>query len=109
VSTHVPPLSLPLPPSTNIAQVNIYGSKGTERLHGNHENNEIGKFLADYLDLDLSKVTKILQEKGVAKTPEGGEKYEWMGKSLEELKKNATDVLGGELDHYHGEFKRCMH
>lgn len=36
-----------IPKSTNTSlQVNIYGSKGTERLHGNHENTDIGgKFI----------------------------------------------------------------
>lgn len=60
------------------------------------------------------KVTNILREKGVAKTDEGekGEKYAWMGKSLEELKKNDTDALHfhtDQLDQYHGVFKRCLH
>jgi hypothetical protein len=44
--------------------VNIYGSAGSEPLHGNHENTEIGEFIKDYLKLDLKSVTKKLQEKG---------------------------------------------
>jgi alkaline phosphatase len=44
--------------------VNIYGSKGTEKLRGQHENTEIGKFLADYLDVDVDEITRLLNEKG---------------------------------------------
>ena len=42
--------------------VNIYavGKEARERLLGNHENTEIGEFIRDYLDLDLDRVTKIL-------------------------------------------------
>lgn len=43
--------------------VNVYGTKGTERLHGNHENTEIGHFLRDYLDLDVTSITAELKEK----------------------------------------------
>jgi alkaline phosphatase len=43
--------------------VNIYGSAGTEALRGNHENTEIGKFLRDYLDVDVDAITKELREK----------------------------------------------
>ena len=42
--------------------VNIYGSKGTEVLHGNHENIEVGKFLRDYLDVDVKPITKKLRK-----------------------------------------------
>lgn len=40
--------------------VNIYGSPGSEVLRGNQENTDIGKFLAQYLDLDVSAITKKL-------------------------------------------------
>ena len=43
--------------------VNIYGSAGTEALKGNHENTEIGKFLHNYLDVDVDAITKELNEK----------------------------------------------
>jgi alkaline phosphatase len=43
--------------------VNIYGSAGAEALRGNHENTEIGKFLRDYLDVDVDAITKELREK----------------------------------------------
>ncbi|KAI5813633.1 alkaline-phosphatase-like protein [Pyronema omphalodes] len=99
--------------------VNIYGSKGTEKLRGNHENTEIGEFLAEYLSVDVHAVTKILKEKGVGK-------QDWMGKGLEQLQfealakeqaegKPGNVVLGDhfhkdEIDAYHGDFrKRCVH
>jgi len=42
--------------------VNIYaaGDPQHERLRGNHENTEIGKFIQDYLELDLEKITEAL-------------------------------------------------
>ena len=42
--------------------VNIYafGDPATEKLRGNHENTEIGRFIKEYLDLDLDSVTRIL-------------------------------------------------
>lgn len=43
--------------------VNIYGSIGSEALRGNHENTEIGKFLREYLDVDVDAITKELREK----------------------------------------------
>lgn len=44
--------------------VNIYssGGHGTERLRGNVENTDIGKFLRDYLHVDVDQITKELQE-----------------------------------------------
>lgn len=86
--------------------VNIYGTKGSERLHGNHENTEVGEFLAAYLDLDLKQVTERLKSEGVGPTSE--RKYGWMGKSLKELK-NGTDFDTEAIDCYHGEFKKHKH
>ncbi|KAL5328943.1 hypothetical protein ACEPPN_002452 [Leptodophora sp. 'Broadleaf-Isolate-01'] len=43
--------------------VNIYGTAGSEALHGNHENIEIGKFLRHYLDVDVKAITDELVEK----------------------------------------------
>ena len=42
--------------------VNIYafGDPATEKLRGNHENTAIGRFINEYLDLDLDSVTRIL-------------------------------------------------
>jgi alkaline phosphatase len=43
--------------------VNIYGSAGSDALRGNHENVEVGKFLREYLDVDVDSVTEELVEK----------------------------------------------
>lgn len=42
--------------------VNIYasGDPQFEKLRGNHENTEIGKFIKEYLELDLETVTELL-------------------------------------------------
>ena len=47
--------------------VNIYASspKHVPYLVGNHENTEVGAFIAEYLDLNLDDVTKVLKEKNV--------------------------------------------
>jgi alkaline phosphatase len=45
--------------------VNIYssGGAGTEKIRGNVENTDVGKFLRSYLDVDVDSVTKELREK----------------------------------------------
>ncbi|KAI5457753.1 alkaline-phosphatase-like protein [Mariannaea sp. PMI_226] len=45
--------------------VNIYssGGHGTEKLRGNVENIEVGKFLHEYLDVDVEAITSELKEK----------------------------------------------
>lgn len=43
--------------------VNIYGTAGSEALHGNHENIEVGRFLRNYLDVDVKAITDELVEK----------------------------------------------
>jgi len=40
--------------------VNLYGSKGTGELRGNHENTDVGKFLREYLSVDVNAVTEEL-------------------------------------------------
>lgn len=52
---------------TTAVDVNIYASspKHAPQLVGNHENTDIGKFIAEYLDLDLEPVTKELKRKNV--------------------------------------------
>lgn len=47
--------------------VNIYSSGGphAEVIHGNVENTDVGKFLRDYLDVDVDSVTEELREKMV--------------------------------------------
>ncbi|KAI9894106.1 MAG: hypothetical protein M1814_004877 [Vezdaea aestivalis] len=81
--------------------VNIYGSAGTEYLRGNHENTEIGKFMSDWLEVDVDAITKELLEKGTSfdSINAAGERESWLGKPLEHGK-----VLD-KLDCYHGDFK----
>jgi alkaline phosphatase len=43
--------------------VNIYGTKGSETLRGNHENTQIGEFLRNYLELDVKPITEELVQK----------------------------------------------
>ena len=65
---------------------------------------EVGRFIAEYLDLDLEPVTKELREKKV-RTSETGEVIElgdWMGPLG--LPANDNGKLA-TLDDYHGDFK----
>lgn len=61
--------------------VNIYASnpKHARALIGNHENTEVGKFLADFLDVDVEAVTKELVKKGVRTHGQGEGDWAWMG------------------------------
>lgn len=45
--------------------VNIYSSGGAaaEKIRGNVENTDIGKFLSAYLDVDVDEITKELEDK----------------------------------------------
>ncbi|CAO3622434.1 unnamed protein product [Cunninghamella echinulata] len=44
--------------------VNLYAmGSTTEALRGSHENTDIGKFIANYLNLDLKNITETLQKK----------------------------------------------
>lgn len=71
---------------------------------GNHENIEIGHFLADYLDLDVPAVTKRLQSSSywTASGEEAldQEKYSWLGDPL------GSQVRTDGLDTYHGDFRK---
>ena len=84
------------------ADVNIYASDPTQAqaLSGNHENTEVGKFLHDYLDLDLKEITQELREKAASFTmrDDSGAEIGWMGR--------AADDRGEGLDHYHGDFRK---
>lgn len=79
--------------------VNIYTSDrhAARKLHGNHENTEVGEFLRWYLDLDdgVEKVTKELREKLEIKT-EGG--MSWLGDIPE--KGERLDAQGSLLDSF---------
>ncbi|MBA7492040.1 hypothetical protein ES702_02589 [subsurface metagenome] len=52
--------------------VNIYASDAqhARALVGNHENTDVGKFLADFLDVDVEAVTKEIVEKGIQQGPD---------------------------------------
>ncbi|EFW17140.1 hypothetical protein D8B26_003898 [Coccidioides posadasii str. Silveira] len=83
------------------ADVNIYASSPEDALDlvGNHENTEVGDFLAKYLDLDLDAITQKLKE--TQTSPKAAtHDYAWMGEPL------ADDVVVDELDTYHGDFKK---
>jgi alkaline phosphatase len=105
------PCTNTLPPAVD---VNIYASSPEDApgLTGNHENIEVGKFIADYLDVELEPVTKELKEKGVKQgkpgTPDDGDVAtgmgwgEWMGPPGLPNNENHQLVY---LDEYHGDFK----
>ncbi|KAJ5684399.1 Repressible alkaline phosphatase [Penicillium maclennaniae] len=86
--------------------VNIYASSSQDAwpLVGNHENTEVGHFLADYLDLDISAVTKRLQASSYwtasGEETSDQEKYSWLGNRV-----GANVRLEG-LDTYHGDFRK---
>ena len=54
--------------------VNIYSSGGAaaEKIRGNVENTDIGKFLSAYLDVDVEEITKELEDKLEAVKPVAG-------------------------------------
>lgn len=81
--------------------VNIYGSKGSEKLIGNHENTDVGKFLREYLDVDVEAITKELNKKSSAfeVASVGG----WIGPIPTE-----EDVLKA-ADHYDASQKHHRH
>ncbi|KAL1963687.1 hypothetical protein VTN77DRAFT_7891 [Rasamsonia byssochlamydoides] len=76
--------------------VNIYASstKDAWPLVGNHENTDIGAFLAEYLDVDVKNVTKQLQ---LLSQTSGNS---WLGDPL------GADVRVDQLDTYHGDFRK---
>ena len=82
--------------SSTGADVNIYASSPNDALPlvSNHENIEVGSFIAEYLSLDLDKVTKKLKDMSTSK--------DWMGAPLD------SDVRVDDLDTYHGDFKRWL-
>ncbi|KXG47177.1 NADH dehydrogenase [ubiquinone] 1 alpha subcomplex assembly factor 3 [Penicillium griseofulvum] len=78
--------------------VNIYvsSSKDAWPLVGNNENTDVGNFLADYLDLNVDNVTKLLQD-----TKSGAlQSYDWMGDRL------GLNFHTDGLDTYHGDFRK---
>jgi alkaline phosphatase len=99
------------------ADVNIYASDPylTELLAGNHENTEVGHYLAKYLDVDVNAVTKTLRKKGVKKVKRDGSvvtSWPWMGRSVEESIKvhgDHSDCYHHETSHGHANLKRDGH
>lgn len=84
--------------------VNIYASHPSHApgLLGNHENTEVGEFIAEYLDLDLGVITKELKEKKVKTSSVDGDEWgEWMGPPGFP----ANDDKLVLVDAYHGDFK----
>lgn len=53
--------------------VNIYASdpRHARALIGNRENTDVGKFLADFLDVDVEEVTREIMDKGIKQRPDG--------------------------------------
>lgn len=94
--------------------VNIYASSPEDApgLTGSHENIEVGKFIADYLGVELEPVTEELKKKGVkqgstgtaddADVASGAGWGEWMGPPGLPNNENGQLVY---LDTYHGDFK----
>jgi alkaline phosphatase len=80
--------------------VNIYGSAGTEALRGNHENIEIGKFLQEYLDVDVKAITDELAEKSKTFSISTAHEISWTGREP-----TAEDLLMVErhYEHLYGE------
>ncbi|KAF7715006.1 Uncharacterized protein PECH_006045 [Penicillium ucsense] len=88
------------------ADVNIYASSSKDAwpLVGNHENTDVGKFLAEYLDLDVNAVTKRLQSAAswTASSDESSpsKQHGWLGDPL------GSNVRVEGLDGYHGDFRK---
>jgi len=105
--------------------VNIYASapEHARQLVGNHENIEVGRFIAEYLDVDIDAVTSELKSKHVKTGSSGldfpevetadaalerlfpGEEmgdYAWMGPPGLPVNPNGQLKV---LDDYHGDFK----
>ncbi|KAF2278926.1 alkaline phosphatase-like protein [Westerdykella ornata] len=89
------------------ADVNIYSSdpRVASALVGNHENTEVGKFLSDYLNVDVDAITKELREKGKELKVQSadGEEVSWMGRLPEEGERlDGQDHVTG----YAGDFRK---
>jgi len=60
--------------------VNIYasGNEAAEKLRGNHEKTEIGRFIEEYLELDLESITKLLNSGYALLDSADGRAESWM-------------------------------
>lgn len=84
------------------ADVNIFTSDPAvaSDLRGNHENIEVGQFLAHFLDVDVKAVTRELREKGMNFD---FEQKSWLGA----LPQDGERLDGQDhLKHYEGDFKK---
>lgn len=97
-------------PILTAADVNIYASNPAhaQALIGNHENTEVGGFIRDFLDVDLDAITGKLISAGAASisssssSSSSSSAESWMGKLPD------PELKLGEVDHYHGDFKRSL-
>lgn len=83
--------------------VNIYASDPLHArpLIGNVENTDVGRFLADFLEVDVDAVTTELRKKKV-KTESEDDEDSWMGPPGLPVNEDGSLV---KLDEYHGDFK----
>lgn len=79
--------------------VNIYGTVGSDELRGNNENTDIGKFLREYLGVDVDEITKELVAKTEAFDAISGLGSSWTGRAP------TKEDIGSILRH-HGEEQR---
>lgn len=80
--------------------MNIYGSAGTDALRGNHENIEIGKFLQEYLDVDVKAITDELAVKSKTFSISTAQEISWTGRdpTAEDL-----SMVERRYEHLYGE------
>ncbi|KAL2271526.1 hypothetical protein VTJ83DRAFT_897 [Remersonia thermophila] len=78
--------------------VNVYssGGPGTEKIRGNVENTDIGKFLAEYLGVDVDEITRELQDKLVAQGVPSSEKEKERASVEEQELSRLGAQVGGE-------------
>lgn len=80
--------------------VNIYGYGDVDGLRGNHENTDVGKFLRDFLDVDVDTITKELNKKPKSFSSASETHLSWTGKvptkeDLEALSTQHADFAAG--------------
>ncbi len=81
--------------------VNIYGTAGSEGLHGNHENIEIGEFLRNYLEVDVQAITDELVDKLDAFSISVKPGASWTGRIPNE---EDIELASNHYQHLHEEF-----
>jgi alkaline phosphatase len=84
--------------------VNVYssGGPGTEKIRGNVENTDIGKFLAEYLGVDVDEITKELEKKMPVKGVSSAEKIQQQVSVEEQELWRLGQQVGGEWDKMFG-------